>query len=440
MDKKATNLISLVNKIALVFTIVYIAIYYYICIKNAINFPMGDDLYQTSVWFNSFYNAPTSADQLKLYFSQFNAHFLLFSYLLIVLDYHLFGFYSFVHLIVVGNFLVLGIWYHLFRLFKSKGQPNFLLFLPATLVLFTPVDQMINWAATAPHCGSMILFGIISVWMLTKQKTVWTIGALFFLFMSMFSLVGGITVPIAGALMFTVLPQKKYKHLLMWAIGSALFYALFFKLWVNNGISQHHYKEAVLLFFSFLGSAGSAESVYSVMSPLVGFISFLFLTYVCFRTDFFKNHPAVFGALLFMAGIAAITAMGRNNFGHTVTAKNKYFWMQGTFIACFFITFLKQKFFDTQRKQLYALLLLLVWIIPVTYTTYSFEKKKIDRSHSNTVLFTNQFNREIPPGTKGGMHAYTIQFGVKRGIRDGYFKLPDFYEGRPIEERFQPRN
>lgn len=435
MKQNWTKEIKTLDIIAIVITLVVIAGYYWVCFKNAINFPMGDDMYQTTIWFQSFYNAPSSKEQLSHYFMQYNSHFLLFHYLCAVVDYYIVGHVSYRHLILVGNFLMLAVWYLLFRQFKEDEKPNFLLFLPATLVLFTPVDQMVNWAATAAHNGGMIFFGLFSLWAFSRQSTKWSLIAIVALFMSMFSLVGGIAVPIAGILMFLFMPNKDYKQLGIWIIASLIFYCIFFSIWENIVVAKHKMNIAntFLLFFSFLGSAASFESKFRVMAPVVGGLSSLICIYALFRTEYFKARPGILGALLFMAGIAAFTAIGRNYLGPLVAIKNKYYWMQAVFTASVYITFVKLPVFDGPKKQLLGLGLLMLFVTPVFISTYKKELRTIEKSHVNTVEFINNYNRELKKGDHGVYHAANIQIIVNRAVREGYFQLPDFYEGRPVE-------
>ena len=437
MENTWSNIAKIGNYLAILFTIVYIGFYYWLCEDVAINFPMGDDTYQTTIWLHAFYHAPTTAEQLQYYFMQYNSHFLLSHYLVSVLDYHVFGHVSYKHLIIFGNLLLLGIWGLLFYQFREKDKPNFLLFLPITLILFTPVDQMINWAGTAVHNGSMILFGFLAVWAFAKQKTGWTILSVVAMFMSMFSLVGGLAVPIAGAIMFVSLNNKDYKQLLIWLIGSALCYGLFFCLWENIVVGKQamDVQKAILLFFSFLGSPGTIHQYFRTMAPTVGLLSSVFLLYAYVKSDFFSKHPSVFGGLLFMVGIAAFTAIGRNHLGPVVAAKNKYFWMQGAYFACFCFLFMKQSYLTSLKKELLALAILLALIIPVTIKAFQFEKVIINRSKTNTIEFVNNYNRKLKKGDHGVYHAANIQIIVNRGVRDGYFKLPDFYNGRPVEPK-----
>lgn len=429
------KIIKLADYIALAFTFVFICFFYVLCEDVAINFPLGDDVYQSTLWMHSFYHAPTTTAQLKHYFFQFNSHFLLVHYFSMIMDYHIFGYVSYKHLIIFGNLLLLLIWGLLFYFFKQENKPNFLLFLPVTLVLFTPADQMINWAGTAIHCSAMILFGLLSLWAFTKQTTKWTIIAVINMFICMFSLVGGLAVPIAGAIMFTILPNKNYKQLGIWVIGSLLCYGLFFYMWISIVAGKHEidYWEAFLVFFSFLGSGASIHKYFTIMAPLAGIISSLFLFYVYFKTDYFSRNPVIFGVLLFMAGIAAFTALGRNNFGQIVATKNKYFWMQTTFFACFCIAFLKQSYFENTKKQLVGLALILLLIIPVTYSTYVYEYDKIYKSKAKTITHLNTYNRLLTKDMHGVYHAANIQIIINNAVKDGYYKLPEFYTGRPVK-------
>jgi|GEM_PF-3674827 len=437
MEDKWIKITSILNIVGIALTAAIISCYYLVCYKNALNFPMGDDMYQTTIWFQSFYNAEPGAEQLKHYFMQYNSHFLFFHYLCSVVDYHLFGHVSYRHLIIIGNVLLLAVWYLLFSQFKEKESPNFLLFLPATLVLFTPVDQMVNWAATAAHNGGMLFFGLFAIFAFSKQVTKWTILAVMAMFMSMFSLVGGIAVPIAGALMFVFLPNKSFKQLGIWIVSSLLFYALFFSLWENIVVAKHamNIPNAILLFLSFLGSAATFESKFRIMAPAVGVISLIIILIALLRSDYFNRKPGLLGALLFMMGIAFFTAVGRNYLGPLVAMKNKYYWMQAVFTASLYMTFVRLPFFNGIKKQLIVFAILMLFVIPVFFSTYKKELRMIDKSRVNSIEFINNYNRELKKGDHGVYHAANIQIIVNRAIREGYFKLPDFYEGKPVEDK-----
>jgi len=434
-DSINSGKIKVLDTIGILLSIGIVIYYYSVCFRSAINFPMGDDMYQTTIWFDSFYNLPSYTEQMKYYFMQYNSHFLLFHYLCSVFDYLIFGHVSYRHLILIGNLMLLPIWYLLFIQFREKEKPNFLLFLPITLVLFTPVDQMVNWAATAAHNGGMLFFGLFALYAFTKQKTMWTLTGSAAMFMSMFSLVGGIAVPVAGLIMFFFISNKDYKQLGIWLFFSLAFYSLFFSLWENIVVAKHamNYKQAGLLFLSFLGSAASFESKFRVMAPTLGIISLVLILFSLIKSEVFKKRPGLLGALLFMMGIAFFTAVGRNYLGPLIAMKNKYFWMQAVFIAALYITYLKLPLFKELKVQLLGLVVVLLLAVPVYISMITKETKIINRSHANSVEFINNYNRELKKGDHGVYHAANIQIIVNRAIKNGYFRLPDFYEGRPVE-------
>ena len=277
-------------------------IYFSTVYQNAYNFPYEDD-FNSALSFLSDYTAAniTVGDKLKLLFSQYNEHRIVFDRIVFLADYWLFGHLNFRHLILVGNVSLLLIcllfWKVTFRTLPPNQKLLFLL--PVSYFLFSfQYWELATWSMAALQNLYVMPFALFSLYSLTRPgRTAFVLAcgaALLATYTSgngMFSFVAGIPI---------LLLLKSYRKLTGWLLTAAVAIGFYFWHYIRPPYHPdvfdslfNHTGRAISYFFSLTGAiAGYNRPRFAILFGVVSLLMTLGLAgYLWYRKRLLDYLP-----------------------------------------------------------------------------------------------------------------------------------------------------
>ena len=246
------------SKAALICTLGIILFFYLFVFLSSENVPFDEDHYYS---ISTVRNHQKTLDGVEIFpsvWEEVSSKNRAFAVKLATLaDYTFFGKIDMRHLIVWGNLMLLGLWLLLYR---SFGQRDLTLFLPVTMLLFTPVVLSSNWAFATFTYTHLLFFVFASLFFLHKKGWINTILAAVFGVLATFTHDWGVWVFPIGILL-TVMPNLRKTQLGFWVLAGVLTASLYFFILpyeadfkiITNNLTQ--YPDRVISdFFVVLGS------------------------------------------------------------------------------------------------------------------------------------------------------------------------------------------
>ncbi|MVM32224.1 hypothetical protein GO755_19405 [Spirosoma sp. HMF4905] len=287
------------------------AIIYYVTIyTNAYNFPYEDD-FNSALSFVADYTSGelTSGEKLKLIFSQYNEHRIVFDRLVFLTDYWVFGQLNFVHLILIGNLALLLIGF-LFIKVAFRGLPlNQKLFylLPVAYSLFLfQYWELSTWSMAALQNLYVIPFALFSIYSLNqpgRRAFALACGAAI---LATFTSGNGMFTFVAGIPILILL--KAYRNLTIWIIIGAATVGFYFLNYIRPPYHPdvvdslfNHTGRAISYFFSLVGSlVGIGRPKLAILFGILLVLITLGLTGYLWYQKRLTAHLPVLGWLLFL--------------------------------------------------------------------------------------------------------------------------------------------
>ena len=436
------------NKAALLFTIIYIAIYYHVSIKYAVNFPVMDDIYSTTAFLDKYIKASSFVDQINMLFTPYNSHILFTHKLTFIISYYLFGVVDYAYISILGNILLLGIWFLFFFHFKAENKEenkHIFYFLPITLFLFTPAARITNWVGCSLQHASMLFYGFLALYFLFKESKTSLFWALIFLFLSMFSMVGGLAVPIAGFILLLFERKIKFQRLTIWSVISFCYYLIYFFFWagiIESNNNESSLYNTILLFFAFLGNGLLPMHFYwnyvvpgfqrHIVTVLAGAMMFFWGIYSLDKKKLEKNR-VLFAWILFTLGIGAAFAIGRIKFPYSYAGKPRFYWMEISFMVLFYM-YVYSYYLKYFRKKNIAIIIIILYSGIITSYRYNRNIYVINRRTIESKIEVQTFRNVPKKGEKGFYHKKLVEILILRSLNKGYYKLPIEYQDNYDED------
>ncbi|MBN8824527.1 MULTISPECIES: hypothetical protein [unclassified Spirosoma] len=290
-----------------------VVLYYITIYQNAYNFPYEDDLNSALSFIADYHFGGLSFwEKLKLIFSQYNEHRIVFDRLVFLLDYALVGQLTFTHLIFIGNLAPLLIGY-LFMKVVFRGVPlnqKLLFLLPVAYSLFSfQYWELSTWSMAALQNLYVIPFALFSLYSLCKPGRNAFMLAAGAAVLATFTSGNGMFTFIAGVGILLLL--QAYRKLGVWLLITAITIGCYFIGYIRPPYHPdivdslfNHTGRAISYFFTLIGSMlgpgrakiallfGGASVLITlgllgylwfrkkliIHLPLVGWIAFLYLT------------------------------------------------------------------------------------------------------------------------------------------------------------------
>ena len=298
--------------------------YYQTVYQNAYNFPYEDDFNSALSFISEYaFGGLTVSEKLKLIFSQYNEHRIVFDRLVFLTDYALFSELNFRHLILIGNLslVLIGV------LFVKASFPN--LTLRQKLVYLLPVAyslflfqywELSTWSMAALQNLYVVAFAMLSLYSLSRPGQ-WAFGlACAAAVLAAFTSGNGIFTFLAGAPVLVLL--KSYRKLAIWLLIGAATATLYF--WGYMRPPYHpdvfdslvnHTGRAVAYFFALSGAFFPNRPTFSVVFGAASLLVSLGLVAYLWRTNRLIHHLPMLGMLLFLYLTCLSLTAGRSGFG-----------------------------------------------------------------------------------------------------------------------------
>ncbi|GAB3941787.1 hypothetical protein GCM10028805_05510 [Spirosoma harenae] len=240
-----------------------VIIYYATIYTNAFNFPYEDDLNSALAFISDYaFNGLGAWDKLKLIFSQYNEHRIVFDRLIFLADYGLFGQLNFRHLILIGNLAPLLIAYLFLKVvFRTLPLQQRLLYLiPVAYSLFSfQYWELSTWSMAALQNLYVIPFAMFSLYSLCKSNRTAFAWACVAAVAATYTSGNGLFTFIAGAGILLLL--KSYQKLAVWVLIAAVSIGLYFLNYIRPPYHPdivdslvNHTGRAIAYFFTLIGS------------------------------------------------------------------------------------------------------------------------------------------------------------------------------------------
>lgn len=365
-----------------------IVLFWLILWQYAVNVPWFDDIdafpETVAIWIRS----NNWLERLTLLFRPNNEHRMFLGRLAAVLSYEFTGKLNIRSLILVSNIQLMGI---VFLFWKTFARQNLapIYFLPALLFLLQPQYHLTSvWAITGWQHISVLFWGFLTVYLLSKNNYQAFGGAVITMFITTFSMSNGLLFWFAGGILLAL--QQRFKLLFAWIAFMVIAIWLYFHGFDNsaNGAGldylKAHPEESFFGFFTFLGGAfdfmPDIEIVKRAIVPtFMGFITVGILVFLIFKT-FFKHSIQkwtkvedrdtlfIVGCLLFVLLNAGIIALLRPRFGYFVMLVGNYKIYPALFLSLLYL--LISSYGKTSTKFLNSLLLFSIFFSVVSYAKY----------------------------------------------------------------------
>jgi len=291
------------------------AIYFYFVYSYSLNLPFADDFTNLDQVMNII-QASNFNEGFSILLSDGNQeHRKVFLRIIYILSYAMLGEIDFTVLILIGNFSLVILMYLFFHI-VNVPRKNLFYFIPISILLF----QLQSWTHmtwTAPAIQLyMFVFTGLTFYFCCKKSNLGFFSAIFFAMASVSTYAVGWFTMALGWLILII--NKRYRHSIVWALVSLIFGFFYFKNFhssanISSGIQTFDgFKNFLIFYFSFLGSALSPNKIYIAAS--FGIILNLYLCYLI-RDRYFHKNITVFMFMVFVFLNAIGAAMFRADFG-----------------------------------------------------------------------------------------------------------------------------
>ena len=345
---------------------------------------------------------------IKLLFRPNNEHRMLLGRLFAVLCYQFTGELNMRWLILVMNLQLMGILFLFWKVFQRQGLP-ILYFLPVGLLLLHPQYHLTSlWAITGWQHESVLFWGFLSVYLLTKntgKSFVWTILTMF---ITTFSMSNGMFFWMAG--LIVLLLQRRHTLLLLWAILMVFFIGLYFYGFDNQANStgleylKKYPHESFFGFFTFLGGSFDFMPQWeilkrSILPTIMGFAVMVFCTFWVWKIakNYLQKHPVnvqdrdkffVLGCFIFVILNAGIIALLRPRFGYFVMLVGNYKIYPALLLTLSYLMLLLS--FRNKNKQLLNACL----IFALIFNGFSYWKFLPEVAERHKKMLVNIYNQQ----------------------------------------------
>ena len=311
---------------------------YTLLFREMRNVPMFDD-YQAIVSFALIFRQLPSLGSKLLFIlaAQHDEYKLIFEHLILAAQLALTGKISFTFLIVLGNLLLLGIlwllWKHYFAEEKNLAR-RILLFAPICYLIFQlNYVENLDWAMCGMQTVPVLLFTLAALHFILKLDSRSIAIACLCAFLACLSSANGFLIAPLG--LFILLSAKRrastpgWSSILAWTTTFFVALAMYLYRYIpitRAGFDPHvTFPHKVLFFLAFLGAAAENMRHFPVRhgAVVLGLV-ILAVFLLSVRTRFDRTNPfAFYSCLWFLLSAAAVT-QGRAGLGMDISLSLRY--------------------------------------------------------------------------------------------------------------------
>lgn len=350
----------------------------------AVNVPWLDDVDVFPDFLGKFLSSNNWDERWYLLFKPNNEHRVVYAKLANLLHYALTGTLNMRTLTIASNVTLFGILWIFWRIVR-ENKLKAIYFIPIPFILLQPQYYLTSlWTITGFQYQPVIFWGLMGMYLLSRQTIVGFITAIFLVFFDSFTMSNGMFYWIAGLVILCL--QGRYKELLVWAIFMLLTIKIYFLNFSNEAndlgfkyFAQHPH-ESFFGFFTHLGGSFDfftdweifKRSVLptiagAIMVSIVGIWIIAFLLFsdklpfsllkLSSKENYFKrlhqrisensSNYIILGGLIFLLINALVIAILRPRFGYFVMIVGNYKIYPAMFFAFTYVivatTWLKEK-------------------------------------------------------------------------------------------------
>ena len=401
-----------------------------------------------------FLEAKTLDEKAWLMFKPNNEHRIIYAKLMNLLHYAITGTLNMRTLTIFSNITLLGMLWIFWRVIKQQNLPLYY-FLPVPLLLLHPQYYLTSiWTITGFQYQPVVFFGLLGVYLLSKN-TNWTfLGAALAVFFDSFTMSNGLFYWIVGIVILAL--QGRYKMLGVWLIFTLATFKLYFYKFDTQANDQgfdyffHHPQESFFGFFTHLGGSLDFQTlspilIRSIVPTVFGFllvavtIWWIFLKGMALYEDFsigqywaklqrkFNAEPSnyiILGCFLFLAINAAVIAILRPRFGYFVMIVGNYKIYPATMLVVVYLMLLTGWLKFSKNINNFK------WILigSIVFYIFSYLKFLPEVHERRKDLLTRIFNQEhnqigLGPIVGSDFDRY-VQIALGRLVPKGIFQYP----------------
>jgi uncharacterized membrane protein len=320
--------------------------------------PYQDDYRAILAFASDYHQLPTlKAKVLYIATKQFNEYKLGFEHSIVAAEIEVTRHLNVGFLTVLGNLFLLPIGYLLWRTYPGEDglDERLLHFLPISLLFFALTYwENLNWAMTGLQNTPVILFSLLSIYLLAAEKTFRTARAYAFLAclaaaLAAFSSANGFLLAPVGLLI--LLPRRAYAKSLLWCSSFVVPLAAYLYNYEHpvESLYRGFYITRPLFFLAFFGCVVPfrwAAALLGLMTLIV------FVLAIAFRYD--RTNPTAFYFAVWMVATGALVAWVRGGAGFFVASRYSiYSNLFVIFCYAFLAQALPRRFSGFRRKGFY---------------------------------------------------------------------------------------
>ena len=349
-----TRYSSFERLVAGLLVLIPIVVFWYVWAHYAVNVPKWDD-HALKTFLSNLEKEPSFSGDMYLFFKQHNEHRIVYDRLVTWLDFHLFGKFNYLHLMVVGNLSLLGLLVIFWLALSEASTPpstllkrrsflslaNGLLYLPPVAYLLLNLSQWENmfWGMAALQNFTVVFWIFWAIYLLAFTQKIG--AALVVAVAATLTSGNGLLVwPVGFAMLFlqAVFQNRASRtNLIRWsgvAIVAILLYFWGYEKPVGNPPTKGSFLDLIGGWFAFMGSAAEAFPIQSVVRNcvLLGGLSLVIVLGIClYILKKWLAHKILspfdyffLGSAAFLVGTGAVVAWTRTGFGINTLITSRY--------------------------------------------------------------------------------------------------------------------
>jgi hypothetical protein len=379
--------------------------YFWVFNFYAINIPKWDD-HALKAFLLEYTQAGSWSGRWEALFRQHNEHRILLTRLVALIDYRLFGSLNYVHLMVVGNIMLLSALVLFWLILRANKKPLFAL-VPIPFIWLT----LANWENMYWGMASIQNFGVVVLvlwvlYLIVARQFGYFVLALALVAVTVVTSGNGLLLLPIGALVLFL--AKKWSRFGLWLVMSGVYGFGYFFSYVAPASNHGHRAGLLDLLTGYLAFLGSFAESFPVkdhfqLCIILGAVLFLVAVSIIaanvvrlYLSDY--DYPAgrptdlfCLGTLLFILGTAAIVVYARADvgLGPLITSRYKIYSLLLLVVGYLYVVIPIRGSFLTPYISG-------IVFLTVLYNIFSYHYHLVDAFNLRKSLTTSRFNWTYP--------------------------------------------
>ncbi|GAB3181823.1 hypothetical protein [Telluribacter humicola] len=381
--------------------LVPIFIYFWVFDFYAINIPKWDD-HTLKEFLLNYTQATTWSERWAALAKQHNEHRILLTRLVALIDYQIFGALNYVHLMLVGNIMLLGVILLCWLILRANKKPFYTL-LPIPFIWLTLASwENMYWGMASIQNFGVVVLVLWALYLSILPQFGYFILSLFIVAIAVVTSGNGLLIlPIGAVILFLA---KKGSRFGIWLVMSGLYIYLYFSTYSTPDSNTTHRAGLLDLFKGYMAFLGSFAEAFPVQDHLqvciiMGVVLFLVAVSII-STNLFRivlshyEYQAArttdlfcLGTLLFILGTAAIVVYSRADLGvgPLITSRYKIYSFLLLIIGYLYVVIpIRGSFLSPYVSG--------IVFFTVLYNIFSYHYHLVDAFNLRKQLTTMQFN------------------------------------------------